>query len=146
MLATCASHCSLHLTKRLHSVTHAVPEYLCIFAHCLALIQVLTTKQLAEMMVHCYPYMPSMEPFIHSLAAETRHPAKEDIVAAAQTNHMANEWKQFNEYAKYAATDIFHHYVAFLKGRPDPCSRTQSVSRDLSAEALPAERSRYIFM
>ncbi|DBB01931.1 hypothetical protein WJX77_006316 [Trebouxia sp. C0004] len=61
---------------------------------------VLTTKQLAEMMVHCYPYMPSMEPFIHNLAAETGYPIKEDVVAAAQTNHMTTEWRQFSEYAK----------------------------------------------
>ena len=107
-------------------------------------MQVLTTKQLAEMMVHCYPYMPSMEPFIHSLAAEAGHPPKEDIVAAAQTNHMASEWRQFNEYAKYAATDIFHEHVAFLKRRPDVVSR--SLSSTVSAEILPAERSRFIFL
>lgn len=104
----------------------------------------LTTKQLAEMMVHCYPYMPSMEPFIHSLATETGHPPKEDIVAAAQTNHMAVEWRQFNEYAKYAATDIFHEHVGFLKRHPDLIN--QSVSKTLPAETLPVERSRYILM
>jgi len=110
----------------------------------LAMLQVLTTKQLAEMMVHCYPYMPSMEPFIHSLAVEAGYPVKEDIVAAAQTNHMATEWKQFNEYAKYAATQLFHDHVAFLKRRPDALSRT--ASKALSAEVLPAERSRYIIL
>ncbi len=82
------------------------------------MLQVLTTKQLAEMMVHCYPYMPSMEPFIHNLAAETGYPIKEDVVAAAQTNHMTTEWRQFSEYAKYAATEIFHEHVPFLKCRP----------------------------
>ena len=104
----------------------------------------LTTKQLAEMMVHCYPYMPSMEPFIHSIAAETGHPSKEEVVAAAQTNHMNNEWRQFNEYAKYAATDIFHDHVALLKQRPAVAGR--SVSNAFSPEILPADKSRYLLM
>ena len=107
-------------------------------------MQVLSTKQLAEMMVHCYPYMPSMEPFIHSLAAGSGYPPKEEIVAAAQTNQMATEWRQFNEYAKYAATDIFHDHVPFLKCHPDAVSR--SASNATSAEVLPVDRSRYIFM
>lgn len=76
--------------------------------------QVLTTKQLAEMMVHCYPYMPVMEPFMHSLAADVGYPSKEEIVAAAQTHPMETEWKQFNEYAKLAASRIFHNYLPFL--------------------------------
>lgn len=78
--------------------------------------QVLTTKQLAEMMVHCYPYMPVMEPFMHSLAADIGDPSKEEIVAAAQTHPMETEWKQFNAYAKLAASSIFHNYLPFLSG------------------------------
>ena len=104
----------------------------------------LTTKQLAEMMVHCYPYMPSMEPFIHSVAVETGHPSKEDIVAAAQTNRMDSEWRQFNAYAKFAATDIFHDHVAFLKRHPAAASR--SLSSAAPAEILPADKSQYFLM
>ena len=104
----------------------------------------LTTKQLAEMMVHCYPYMPSMEPFIHSVAAEAGHPSKEDVVGAAQTNHMDSEWRQFNQYAKYAATDIFHDHLAFLKRHPAAASR--NVSSAAPAEILPADKSRYFLM
>ena len=81
-------------------------------------MQVLTTKQLAEMLVHCYPYVPSMEAFIHSVAAEEGHFSKEDVVAAAQTNHMDAEWRQFCEYAKYTATDIFHDHLPFRKRHP----------------------------
>ncbi|DBB14882.1 TPA: hypothetical protein ACH3X3_004483 [Trebouxia sp. C0006] len=103
---------------------------------------VLTTKQLAEMMVHCYPYMPSMEPFIHNLAAETGYPIKEDVVAAAQTNHMTTEWRQFSEYAKYAATEIFHEHVPFLKRRPGALGRNAS----LSFQVLPADRSQYVML
>ena len=77
-------------------------------------LQVLTTKQLAEMMVHCYPYMPVMEPFMHSLAADMGYPSKEEIIAGAQTRPMAAEWQQFNAYAKLAASEIFHDYVPFL--------------------------------
>ncbi|DBA66859.1 TPA: hypothetical protein ACH3X2_001993 [Trebouxia sp. C0005] len=103
---------------------------------------VLTTKQLAEMMVHCYPYMPSMEPFIHSLAAGTGYPIKEDVVAAAQTNHMTTEWRQFGEYAKYAATGIFHEHVPFLKRRSGNLGRDES----LSSEVMPAVRSQYVML
>lgn len=106
------------------------------------MLQVLTTKQLAEMMVHCYPYMPSMEPFIHNLAAETGYPIKEDVVAAAQTNHMTTEWRQFSEYAKYAATEIFHEHVPFLKRRPGALNRNAS----LSSEVMPADRSQYVML
>lgn len=107
-------------------------------------LQVLTTKQLAEMIVHCYPYMPGMEPFVHTVAAEAGHPSKEDITAAAQTNHMDSEWRQFNEYAKYAASDIFHDHVPFLKRRLAAASR--SVPSALPADTLPAAKSRYILM
>ena len=69
-------------------------------------------------MVHCYPYMISLEPFIHSLAAETGQPLKEDIFAAAQTDHMVAEWRQFSEYGKFVATEVFHEYVPFLKREP----------------------------
>lgn len=80
-------------------------------------VQVLTTKQLAEMMVHCYPYMPVMEPFLHSLAADLGQPGKEEVVAAAQTHPMTDEWKQFTQYAKLAASDIFHDYLPFRHGK-----------------------------
>ena len=106
-------------------------------------VQVLTTKQLAEMMVHCYPYMPSMEPFMHSLAVETGHPSKEDIVAAAQTNHMAMEWQHFNEYAKYAATGIFHGHVALVKQRS---GLMQAMTEGMAAETLPMRRSQYLLL
>ena len=79
-------------------------------------MQVLTTKQLAEMMVHCYPYMPVMEPFLHSLAAKVGHPDQEEVVATAQTHPMTEEWKQFNQYAKLAASDIFHDYLPIKHG------------------------------
>ncbi|KAL3135585.1 hypothetical protein ABBQ38_006065 [Trebouxia sp. C0009 RCD-2024] len=105
---------------------------------------VLTTKQLAEMMVHCYPYVPSMEAFIHSVAAEEGHPSMDDVVAAAQTNHMEAEWRQFNEYAKYAASDIFHDHLPFLKRRTAVASGSLSSSR--SAEILPADHSRYMLI
>ena len=93
-------------------------------------------------MVHCYPYMPSMEPFIHSLAAETGYPDKEDVVAVAQTNHMTTEWQQFNEYAKLAASGIFHEHVPFVQRKPDSLSR--DVSRALSAEVMPADKARHV--
>ena len=108
----------------------------------LAVMQVLTTKQLAEMMVHCYPYMPSMEPFIHSLAAETGYPNKEDVVAVAQTNHMTTEWQQFNEYAKHAASGIFHEHVPFVQRGSDALSR--NVSRAVSAEVMPVDKTRHV--
>lgn len=85
-----------------------------------------------------------MEPFIHTVAAEAGHPSKEHIVAAAQTNHMESEWRQFNEYAKYAATDIFHDHVPFLKRRLAAASR--SVPSSFPADVLPAAKSRYILM
>ena len=80
---------------------------------------------------------------MHSLAVETGHPSKEDIVAAAQTNHMAMEWQHFNEYAKYAATGIFHGHVAFVKQRPD---LLQAVTEDLPAGTLANGRSQHVFL
>ena len=53
---------------------------------------------------------------MHSLAADMGYPSKEEVVNAAQTHPMVNEWKQFNEYARYAASDIFHSYLPFLNG------------------------------
>lgn len=83
-----------------------------------------------------------MEPFLHSLAAEEGHPSKEDVVAAAQTNHMTAEWRQLNEYYKHAAADIFHDHLPLLKQGTAVPSRSGSSA--LSAEVLPADQSRYM--
>lgn len=71
------------------------------------LVQTLSTKQLCLVMVHAYPYMPILEPFLDTLAANEGFPDNRDVVALAQSDDMAAEWKDFDAYAMYIHTNMF---------------------------------------
>lgn len=70
----------------------------------LCLLQVLTTNQWAILIVQSYPYLPILETHFEAIAAEGGAPSKAQILAAAQSNPMAAEWRHLNKYLESIAS------------------------------------------
>lgn len=81
---------------------------------CILLIQVLSTNQLSEAMVHAYPHIAVVETLLDTLAENRGEPTKGDIVAVACLNPMAAEWDDFVTYAMQFDTGQFYEYVPVL--------------------------------
>ena len=85
------------------------------------MLQVLTMKQTAEVMVHSYPKMPVLEDMLNTFAAERGFPDADLLATAAEPLHA--EWASFQEYIKLVDPD-FHvviGYAPLCTAAPDPC-------------------------
>ena len=60
--------------------------------------QVLTTRQVAEGMVHAYPYLAVVEDMLDTLAELRGELSKDQIVKLAPLNPMIAEWEEFIKY------------------------------------------------
>ena len=67
-------------------------------------MQVLSTVQLAELWVHAYPHVTSMEVMLEVLATQHQAQSKDSLVAHAQKQHMAAEWRRFLAYTEIVRT------------------------------------------
>ena len=74
---------------------------------CLLVPQVLSSKQLALVFVHAYPYMPILEPILDTIATIEGYPSHEQVVASAQRDPMTAAWKDFDAYAMYIHQNMF---------------------------------------
>jgi len=99
------------------------------------MFQVFSTEQWATMIVHCYPFYPSLESVFDALAAACLEPTVQNILATASMIPMTEEMKLFDDYIVYI-TDWYHHeYV--------PVPRVESSSKPAfpgpskSAASLP---------
>ncbi len=78
-------------------------------------LQVLSTLQLANIVVHCYPYLPSMERLLEIVAVTRGGPA-----AASSSNLQGEneqtvaEWTAFSEYVALLAVNTYHDHFPLL--------------------------------
>ena len=70
-------------------------------------LQVLGVRQVAEMMVHAYPYVNIHENLLETLAAQHGDPGKDNIVVAAQTSRMAAEYAQLMQYCEVVGGNVY---------------------------------------
>ena len=56
-------------------------------------------------MVHAYPYMPILEPFLDTLAGHAGQPSNLDITSTADA--MTADWLDFDVYSKYIHDHMF---------------------------------------
>ena len=56
-------------------------------------------------MVHAYPYMPILEPFLDTLAGHAGQPSNPDITSTADA--MTADWQDFDVYSKYIHDHMF---------------------------------------
>ena len=99
----------------------------------LPLLQVLTTKQWATVVVHSYPYLPTVEDSLGAFAEQMQGQSKEAIIATAETNSMEREWQALQEYIELIGrADSTHNYLPLSK-----CSSFKSTARaDARAHAM----------
>ena len=64
----------------------------------------LSNVQVAELWVHAYPYVTSVEVMLEVLAAQRGAPSKGDLVASARQQPMAAEWRRFVAYSEVVRT------------------------------------------
>lgn len=74
-------------------------------------VQVYTTKQWAVLMVQSYPYLAVMETHLEVVAAERGEASRADLLASAQTNTLAAEWRHLNNYLEIIASRNSHDYI-----------------------------------
>lgn len=74
-------------------------------------MQVLSTRQVAELMVHAYPYVNVHEALLESLARHSHAVSKEAIVAAAQTERMAADHAQLLQYCEVVVTNVYSGHL-----------------------------------
>lgn len=77
---------------------------------------ILTTRQLADVVVHSYPYMPMMETLFDTIAPQYGYPSKDAIRASAHLDPMLAEWQLFRSYAKFIGSQkLSHNYIQLCK-------------------------------
>lgn len=74
---------------------------------CTLVLQILSSKQLALIFVHAYPYMPVLESILDHIAAREGYPAQEEVIASAERDPMTAAWRDFDEYAMYIHKNMF---------------------------------------
>ena len=63
------------------------------------------------MMVQSYPYLGVMETHLEVMAADRGEPSRADLLASAQTNTLAAEWRHLNKYLEIIASKNSHDYI-----------------------------------
>lgn len=74
-------------------------------------LQLLSTRQSADIIVHSYPYMPLSEILLDTIAAQAGYPSRQEIEAAAHLDPFTADWEMFGEYAKFIASEQTHTYL-----------------------------------
>ena len=98
------------------------------------MLQVYTTKQWAIMIVQSYPYLPTLEFHFETIAAERGEPSRAELLAHAQTNTMAAEWRHLNKYLEVIASSKTHDYIP-LSEKPVKSLYPADASMSFGAEA-----------
>ena len=102
--------------------------------HSLLMPQVYTTKQWAIMIVQSYPHLPTLEFHFETMASERGEPSRAELLANAQTNTMAAEWRHLNKYLEVIASSKTHDYIP-LSEKPVKSLYPADASMSFGAEA-----------
>ena len=68
--------------------------------HCRGCLQVLTSTQVAQVLIHAFPHVTRIIDMLEVLATMMSEPSKEAVMAAAEINPMTAEWTQFLAYCE----------------------------------------------
>ena len=64
-------------------------------------------------MVQSYPYLGVMETHLEVMAADRGEPCRAELLASAQANTLAAEWRHLNNYLESIASKNSHDYIPF---------------------------------
>ena len=77
-------------------------------------LQVLTTQQLAGIMVHVYPFLPVLDKTLGAVAARGGVYGMDIPPAALEDlQQIAAEWGQFEAYVAHVTAQVWHDYMPF---------------------------------
>ena len=85
-----------------------------IVMNAMAMLQVLSAKQVGVWQLHLYPYIPSIEAAMDAVAAERGAASKQDIASEVTADSMTKEWEAFEKYVQYVVGNDPHAYVPIL--------------------------------
>ncbi len=63
------------------------------------------------MVVQSYPYLPILETHLETMAADRGEASRAELLASAQTNTLAAEWRHLNKYLEVIASTKSHDYI-----------------------------------
>ena len=95
-------------------------------------MQILSTKQWALIIVHAYPYLPTVELQLEAFAQYGKTSmTKADILKAAETDSMESGWHALQEYIELIGQENSHDYLplsscAAFKSKVQPASFPRS--------------------
>jgi hypothetical protein len=75
------------------------------------LTQVFSTQQWATMIVHSYPFFPSLETFLDSIGARHNEPSLQQILTTAPASPMTQEMIALDEYVRFVCDGYRHDSV-----------------------------------
>ncbi|KAL3139121.1 hypothetical protein ABBQ32_005913 [Trebouxia sp. C0010 RCD-2024] len=106
---------------------------------------VYTTKQWAILMVQSYPYLGVMETHLEVMAADRGEPSRAELLASAQTNTLAAEWRHLNNYLEGIASKNSHDYIPFaMSQQVQPAQSVYAATADMSLAAEAALNLQYV--
>ena len=85
-----------------------------ILINAMAMLQVLSAKQVGIWQLHMYPYISSIETTLDALATERGAASKQDIASEVTADSMTEEWEAFEKYVDYVVAHDPHAYVPIL--------------------------------
>lgn len=109
-----------HATESLASVSNvasllqqnAIQDYQVYIKVCAAMRRgVFSTQQWATMIVHSYPFFPSLETFLDSIGARHKEPSLQQILTTAPAFPMTQEMIALDEYVRFVCDGYRHAYV-----------------------------------
>jgi len=74
-------------------------------------MQVFSTQQWATMIVHSYPFFPSLETFLDSIGARHNEPSLQQILTTAPAFPMTQEMIALDEYVRFVCDGYQHDSV-----------------------------------
>ena len=86
-----------------------------IVINAMAMLQVLSAKQVGIWQLHMYPWISSIETALDALAAERGAASKQDIASEVTADSMTKEWEAFEKYVDYVVANDPHAYVPLLE-------------------------------
>lgn len=74
-------------------------------------MQILSTRQVAELMVHAYPYVNVHEALLESLATHRQALSKDAIMTAAQADRMTADHAQLLQYCEVVGANVYSGHL-----------------------------------
>ncbi len=81
-------------------------------------MQILTTKQTAQLVVLTYPHVGFSHVMLEAIAVEYGEASKHDVEAMAMANPMVEEWQHFLQYCDAVTARVHCDHVPLITYRP----------------------------